>query len=381
MSHLAQPLTIGGLTFKNRLMISPMCTYACAADGMATDWQFVHYGRMAAGGAGLVMLEATAINPEGRHCYSDLGIWSDDHVAPLGRIATFIRGQGAVPAIQLQHAGRKGSARRTFHGGAPLDAEDQALRGEAPWEVIGPSAIPFGEGKPVPREINADDMAQLLEDYRAAARRAAQAGFDVVEVHCAHGYLLNQFLSPVSNQRDDAYGGSLENRMRFPLEVIEAVRDSLPDAVSLWVRVSAVDGVEGGWQIEDSVAFARAAKARGVDVVDCSTGGIGGAATMNRLARSPGFQVPFAEEIRSKADILTVAVGLILTPEQAEEVIAKNRADMVAIGRSALANPNWPAQALTALDGSYEHWPENIGWWLGKHAEILRDYEASQTKG
>lgn len=373
---LSQTMAIRGLTLRNRIMVSPMCTYSSAADGCATDWHFVHYGRMAIGGAGLVMVEATAVDPIGRHCYSDMGIWSEVHVGPLARIASFLKAEGAVPAIQLQHAGRKGSARRPWHGAAPLTAEDIDARDEAPWQTVGPSAVPLAPDKPVPRELGKADMVAIIDAYSQAARRAVDAGFEVVEVHAAHGYLLNQFLSPISNYRADAYGGSLEHRMRFPLEVIEAVRAALPDRVALFVRVSAVDAVEGGWALDDSVAFSRALKARGVDVVDCSSGGIGGPATMHRLARTPGFQVPFAEEIRRQAGIPTVAVGLILTAEQAEEIVALGQADIVAVGREALANPNWPNRALTDLCavGAYDHWPANAGWWLERRDTILQNH-------
>lgn len=381
MSALSQPLTIRGVTLSNRIMISPMCTYACTSDGLANDWHLVHYGKMAQGGAGLVMLEATAIDLTGRHSYADLGIWSDDHVAPLKRVADFIRAQGSVPAIQLQHTGRKASTRRPWHGGDCMTEDDIRERGETPWQPIGPSPLPYGPGKPVPREIPIEEMPALIETFAAAARRSVAAGFDVVEIHAAHGYLLNQFLSPIANQRTDAYGGSLENRMRFPLEVVEAVRAGLPEDTALFVRISSVDGVESGWTLEESIVFSRELKARGVDVVDCSSGGIGGAATMNRLARSPGFQVPFAEAIRHEADVPTVAVGLILTPEQAEEIAAQGRADIVAIGREALSDSNWPNKALTALDenGAYDNWPPNVGWWLEKRAGIRRAYEAEQA--
>lgn len=350
-------------------------------DGLATDWHLVHYGRMALGGAGLVMLEATAVDPVGRHSYADLGIWSDAHVQQLARIAGFLKEQGAVPAIQLQHAGRKASARRPWHGGTPLDEEDSRLRGERAWQAIGPSAVPYGRDKPVPTEISEDDIPGIIEAFRNAARRAAEAGFEIVEVHAAHGYLLNQFLSPIANERTDKYGGDLANRMRFPLQVIDAVRAELPDTVSLFVRISAVDGVEAGWTLDESVVFAGELKTSGVDVVDCSSGGIGGAATMNRLARSPGFQVPFAEEIRIKAEIPTVAVGLILSAEQANDIIRQGQADIVAIGREALANPNWPNAALTTLSdaGSYDHWPGSTGWWLEKRAGILRDHETDHV--
>lgn len=377
MTSLTQPLTLRGTRLRNRIMISPMCTYSGGPDGIATDWHLAHYGRLAMGGAGLVMLEATSIHPLGRHCYSDLGLWDNAQIAPLARITALIRSQGAVPAIQLQHAGRKGSARRPWHGGGALDATDLAARSEAPWQTIGPSPIPYAPDAPTPKEITATDRIMLLDHYRAATRRAVTAGFQMIEVHAAHGYLLNQFLSPIANQRRDAYGGSIENRMRFPLEVIDAVRSEMPEGHALSVRISAVDAVDGGWTLADSVTFCTALKEHGVDIIDVSSGGIGGAATMNRLARTPGFQVPFAEEIRRETGLPTIAVGLILTAAQAQAVVSADKADIIAIGRAALQNPNWPAMALTELTGSYDHWPAPTNWWLEKRADILRDYEAS----
>ncbi len=263
-----------------------------------------------------------------------------------------------------------------------MNDEDIRERGEQPWQPIGPSPVAFGPDKPVPREISAGEVPGLIAAFTEAADRAVTAGFDVIEVHAAHGYLLNQFLSPIANQRTDEFGGSLENRMRFPLMVVDAVRKTLPDDKVLLLRISAVDGVEHGWTLEESVAFAKELKARGVDMVDCSSGGIGGAATMNRLARSPGFQVPFADEIRRNAALPTIAVGLIFSPEQANDVVAQNRADLVAIGREALADPNWPNKALTALSGTetFDHWPPNTGWWLERRTAIIRDYEATRTE-
>lgn len=381
MSALSQPFEIGGVRLRNRIMAAPMCTYSAGPDGMATDWHFAHYGRMAMGGAGLVMLEATGISVVGRKCYTDLGIWSDDHVAPLGRIAGFIRAQGAVPAIQLQHAGRKSSARPPWDGAGPLDDSD-AARGQHPWRAVGPSAVPVGPGHPVPAEIALAEMPAVIAEWVAATRRAVAAGFEVIEVHAAHGYLLNQFLSPLANRRTDAYGGSLGNRMRFPLEVIAAVRAAMPAGMPLFVRVSAIDGVEGGWTLADSVVFAREMKARGVDVVDCSSGGIGGTATNSRLARTPGFQVPMAEAIRHGAGVPTVAVGLILTPEDAEAVLAGGKADIVALGRPFLVDPNWANNALTQLDPQqgYAHWPQNMGYWLERRASVLRSHDEEERE-
>lgn len=375
MSALFEPFSLRGMTLKNRIVVSPMCTYSAAADGLVTDWHFVHYGRLAMGGAGMVMLEATSIEANGRHCYSDLGVWSDEHIAPLRRVAEFIKAQGAVPALQLQHAGRKASAGRPWHGAKPLGEEDIRLRGEHPWQVYGPSPVPYTEGAPVPIEFSIEDLNDVKKAWVKAAERALAAGFEVIEVHAAHGYLLNQFLSPLANFRTDQYGGDLESRMRWPLEVIEAVRAAWPEDKPLFVRVSAVDGTEtGGWMLEDTVVFARELKALGVDLVDCSSGGIGGGATMNRLARSAGFQVPFAERVRKEAEIPTIAVGLIMTPELAAEIVDRGQSDLVAIGREVLVDPNWPCAARTHLQAErgYTDWPGATGWWLDKRAQILK---------
>jgi 2,4-dienoyl-CoA reductase-like NADH-dependent reductase (Old Yellow Enzyme family) len=375
MVALFEPYTLRSVTMKNRIVVSPMCTYSAAADGLATDWHFVHYGRLAMGGAGMVMLEATSIEARGRHCYSDLGIWGDEHVAPLRRIAQFIKAQGSVAALQLQHSGRKASAGRPWHGAKPLGEEDARLRGEHPWQTVGPSPVPYTKGAPVPLELSLDELDELKAAWVTAAERSLEAGFEVIEIHAAHGYLLNQFLSPLSNYRSDRYGGDLAGRMRWPLEVIKAVRDAWPQDKPLFVRVSSVDGVEeGGWMLDDTVVFARELKALGVDLVDCSSGGIGGAATMNRLARSPGFQVPFAQRVRSEAGIPTIAVGLIMTPELAAHIVDEGSADLIAIGREVLVDPNWPSAARTHLqpERGYTDWAGHTAWWLEKRAQILK---------
>ena len=379
MRKLFEPFTLRSVTIKNRIVISPMCTYSAAADGLVTDWHFAHYGRLALGGAGLVMLEATAILAEGRHCYSDLGIWGEEHIAPLRRVSQFIKAQGCVPALQLQHAGRKASAGRPWHGAKPLGEEDVRLRGEHPWPTVGPSPVPYTHGAPVPRELSVAELRELTAAWVRAAERSIAAGFEVLEVHAAHGYLLNQFLSPLSNFRGDAYGGSLEGRMRWPLEVIRAVRGAWPQDKPLFVRVSSVDGTEEeGWTLDDTVVFGRELKAIGVDLVDCSSGGIGGSATMNRLARSPGFQVPFAERVKHEVGIPTIAVGLIMTPELAADIVDNDQADLVAIGREALVDPNWPNAAGTKLqpERGYNDWPKPVNWWLDKRAQILKSAQA-----
>jgi 2,4-dienoyl-CoA reductase-like NADH-dependent reductase (Old Yellow Enzyme family) len=372
--RLFEPLALRGVTLPNRIAISPMCQYS-AVDGMANDWHVAHLGRFAMGGAGLVFVEATAVEARGRITHGDTGLWHEAQIAPMARVAAIIRRCGAVPAMQLAHAGRKASIQRPWEGGGPLGPE-QAAAGETPWEVVGPSALPVDAGWLVPRALSAEDLAGLRDAWVEAARRALEAGFEVLEVHCAHGYLMHQFLSPLTNRRNDAYGGSLEGRCRFPLEVVSEVRAAWPEDRPLFVRISAVDDLEDGWTIDDSIAFARMLKAAGVDVVDCSSGGLAGSAVAPkavRIPRVPGFQVPYAEAVRRGADLPTMAVGLITGPAEAEAVLAEGRADIVAIGRTALDDPNWPHHAYRALvdPADYARWPEQSGWWLERWAKLL----------
>lgn len=371
-SPLFEPLQIRGLNIPNRLVISPMCQYS-AGDGLANDWHMVHLGKFAQGGAGIVFTEAAAVQRRGRITHGDLGIWSDAHAQALAGITGFIRSMGSTSAIQLAHAGRKASMQRPWHGNGPLNDEDIA-RGEEPWKVIAPSAIPLGEGWLQPAEMSSGDIARVVEDFAAAARRSNQAGFDIVEVHAAHGYLAASFLSPISNHRKDGYGGDRKGRSRMLLETVEAVRGEWPEEKPLFVRVSAVDGAPEGWSLDDTIALAKDLKELGVDVIDCSSGGILGAATAAKGAPPPlGFQVPFAEAIKKQAGLSTQAVGLIVSPEQAEAVIAEGRADLVAIGREALLDPNWPVRAAVALgaDVDWERWPQQYGWWLSRRAKVL----------
>ena len=370
---LFRPLSLRGVPLRNRIVISPMCQYS-AVDGLASDWHLVHLGRFALGGAGTVFVEATAVHPRGRITHGDLGLWSDSQIPPLRRIARFLAEHGAVPAIQLAHAGRKASMQRPWHGNGPIDDADRA-RGEDAWPVVAPSALPMDEGWLVPRELSSAEMAALREAWRQAAVRALESGFEIVELHAAHGYLLHEFLSPLSNRRGDAYGGDRAGRMRFPLEVAETLRAVWPQDRPVFVRVSAVDGIEGGWTLEDTVAFARELKARGVDLVDCSSGGLAGSATAARVPRGPGFQVPFAARIRREAELMTMAVGLIVEPQQAEDILKTGQADLVAIGREALFDPNWPAHAELALGASrdpFASWPVQHGWWLERRERALR---------
>lgn len=377
--RLFSPLTLRGVTLKNRIVISPMCQYS-STDGFASDWHLVHLGKFAQGGAALVFTEAAAVEADGRITHGDLGIWSDDHIPGLQRISAFIKSQGSVPAVQLAHAGRKASMQRPWHGNGPLDDSDRA-RGEIAWTVVAPSAIPMDKGWLMPHELSIDQIAGLQASWRAAAVRALAAGFEVIEMHSAHGYLGHEFLSPLSNKRSDRYGGDLQGRMRFVLELAETLRTVWPDDKPLFARLSSVDGVDGGWTLDDSVVLARELKARGVDVIDCSSGGLMGSATAARIKRGPGFQVPFSERIRKDARIDTMTVGLILEPEHAENILQSDQADLIAVGREALYNPNWALHAEVALgaSGQFESWPHQYGWWLDKRQQMF-DRDAERAK-
>jgi 2,4-dienoyl-CoA reductase-like NADH-dependent reductase (Old Yellow Enzyme family) len=345
--QLFTPLTLRSVTFRNRIAVSPMCQYS-ATDGVPNDWHFVHLGSRAVGGAGLVLTEKTAVVPEGRITPWCTGIWDDAQAAAWSRITAFIAAQGAVPGIQLGHAGRKASVDLPWRGGKPLSAAGGA------WQTVGPSALPYADGYPAPRALGEQELDRLTEAYGRAARRAADAGFRVVEVHAAHGYLLHQFLSPLSNRRDDAYGGTLENRMRFPLLVARAVREAFPAGRPVFVRVSATDWAEGGWDLPETVELSRRFAALGVDLVDCSSGGNVAHA---KVPATPGYQVPFAAAIRRQAGIATAAVGLITEPAQAEAILAAGDADLVLLARGLLRDPYWPLHAARAL-GAEVRWPD-----------------------
>lgn len=346
MSKLFSPLTIRHVTFRNRVFVSPMCQYS-SHDGLPTDWHLVHLGSRAVGGAGLVMVEATAVSPEGRISPDDSGIWSDDHTAAFTPITRFIHEQGAVAGIQLAHAGRKGSCSLPWLGGGPLGLD------ACGWQPLAPSATPFDTGHPVPRALTLAEMDDVEAQFRAAANRALAAGFQVVELHMAHGYLLHEFLSPLVNQRDDQYGGSLENRLRFPLRVAKAVREEWPSKLPFFVRISSTDWVEGGWDIDQSVILARHLKEIGVDLIDCSSGF---AVPNEPVPFGPGFQVPFAARVRSEAGIASGAVGFITEPAQAEQIVATGQADAVLLGREMLRDPYWPLHAAKALRAEIS-WP------------------------
>jgi 2,4-dienoyl-CoA reductase-like NADH-dependent reductase (Old Yellow Enzyme family) len=367
---LFSPLTIKSVIFKNRIVIAPMATYS-AVDGLAQDFHFAHWGRLVLGGAGCVFVEATAVTEQGRITNGDLGLWSAAHMPPLQRITQFMKAQGVVPGIQLAHAGRKGSMQRPWFGNGPLTPEDLA-RGEKSWDIVAPTSEPMAEGYIAPKALSVSDLAVLKGQWADAAERALECGFEVLEIHNAHGYLMHQFLSPLANKRNDAYGGDFAGRTRFPLEVAEAIRGVWPRTKPLFVRVSAVDGIDGGWTMDDTVSYARELKARGIDVIDCSSGGLFGSATAARVKRSWGFQVPYAERVRREAGIMSMAVGLIIDPFRAEEILQKGQADLIAIAREALVNPCWPQMAEIALGrqafDAMDDWPVQYGWWL-KHRE------------
>jgi 2,4-dienoyl-CoA reductase-like NADH-dependent reductase (Old Yellow Enzyme family) len=368
---LFTPIKLRELSARNRVVIAPMLQYS-GRDGLPTDWHLLHLGKFALGGAGIVFSEAIAIEERGRITYGDLGLYRDDQVAPLRRITEFIKEHGAIPAIQLAHAGRKAGTQRPWDGHGPLTAAD-LVRGEPPWQPMGASAIAASPTRAVPSELTASDIAQILEAWRTSALRAIDAGFQIAELHGAHGYLLHTFLSPQSNQRTDGYGGSFEARARLPFEAAETVRKVWPKEWPVFYRVSVVD--EGGWQLEDSVRFAAALRERGIDVIDCSSGSLHDSSTANvRLKRGFGFQVPFAAEIKRAANIKTMAVGLIVEPEQAETILRDGQADLIAIGREALYNPNWPlhAQVELAAQGEYQSWPIQHGWWLTRRERIFQ---------
>ena len=338
--HLFQPLTIKSVTLRNRIGVSPMCQYS-SDDGVASDWHFVHYGSRAVGGAGLVIVEATAVSPEGRISPGDAGLWGEKHVEPLARINHFIRQQGAVPGIQFAHAGRKASASRPWDGDAHLSEE------QGGWPTLAPSALAFGGSLPrVPHAMTETDILRVRNDFVSAAQRALTAGVEWMELHFAHGYLAHEFLSPLSNQRTDRYGGDFENRIRFALETTRAVRAVWPDRLPLAVRLSCTDWVPGGWDIEQSIELSRRLKAEGVDLIDCSSGAL---VPNVKIPVGPGFQVPFAERIRREAGIATAAVGFITQPKEADEIVRQERADVVLLAREYLRDAYWPAHAAKVL--------------------------------
>jgi 2,4-dienoyl-CoA reductase-like NADH-dependent reductase (Old Yellow Enzyme family) len=344
--HLFDRVAFRDLTLANRIIVSPMCQYS-SRDGYASDWHLVHLGSRAIGGAGLVFTEATAVSAEGRISPHDLGIWRDDHIEMLSRIVRFVRRQGSAAGMQLAHSGRKGSTIRPWEGQGALSPADGG------WQPVGPGDEAFAANYPVPRLLTVDEIAGVVAAFRDAARRVVTAGFDVIEIHAAHGYLIHEFLSPLVNHRNDAYGGSFDNRVRLCLEIVEAVRRVWPERLPLFLRLSCTDWVAGGWDIEQSVELARRLHERGVDLVDCSSGGT---VPYAEIPLAPGYQVPFAERIRRDAGIPTGAVGLITTPTQADDIVRSGQADCVLLARELLRDPHWPFHAAAALGHSIS-WP------------------------
>lgn len=345
-SKLFSPIKIRDVQFKNRIMVSPMCMYS-AQDGVANTWHLVHAGSRAVGGAGLFIFEATGVSPEGRITPGCLGLWNDQQLEALKPIVSFIKNQGPAAGIQLAHAGRKGSSELAWKGGAALSPENGG------WINVAPSALAYSKDTPVPHALTVQGIETLIQDFSSAAQRAIKAGFQVIEIHMAHGYLMHEFLSPISNHRQDEFGGTLENRMRLPLMVVEAVRKVIPAQTPLFVRISATDWVEGGWDLQQSVILAKELKNRGVDFIDCSSGGL----SPNQIIPvEPGFQVPFAEEIRKQVQILTGAVGLITEPKMADEIISMGKADAILLGRELLRDPYWPLHAAKKLGVDID-WP------------------------
>jgi 2,4-dienoyl-CoA reductase-like NADH-dependent reductase (Old Yellow Enzyme family) len=377
---LFSPLKLRDVSLPNRVVLSPLCMYS-ANSGVASNWQFAHLSTFARGGVGLVFAEATAVEPRGRITPRCLGIWSDEQAEALKPVTSFIESMGSVPGIQIAHAGRKASTSPPWAGGKPLARGDETW-GDPGWEVVGPSALPVNDGWQTPQALNAPEIEDIVAAFAEAAKRALAAGFKVLEIHGAHGYLIHSFLSPLTNQRNDEYGGDRTGRMRFALEVTDAVRAVWPDELPLFFRISAVDGRAGGWLIEDSVALASELARRGVDVVDCSAGGIAGAPAFRAKDdgtplqssgdRPLGFQVPYAEQVSAGAYIKTMAVGRIVDPHQAEDILQRGQADLIAIGRELMYNPFWTLHAAETLgcDDAFDLWPEQYRWAVVRRAEL-----------
>ena len=366
---LFTPMQLRSVTLKNRVVVAPMHQYA-AHEGYATDWHLMNAGRFAAGGAGMVMVESTKVERRGCGTVGDLGAWRDEFIPGLTRLAGFIRSLNAVPAIQLGHSGRKARLTRPWQGARPLTANDAEVFAWDEWELVAPSAVPHSDRAPTPRAFTREEIPLLVESWAKAAARADKAGFEVLEIHAAHGYLIHQFLSPVANRRNDDYGGSLQNRMRFALDVASVVRAVWPAEKPLFMRLSCVD--DAGWELEDSVTLARELKTKGVDVIDCSSGGTLERSPMDgERAKRYGYQVPFAERIRAEAGVATMAVGHIVHADQAETILQHGQADLIAIAREMLYNPNWAMDAAQKLgaDPDFSLVPPQMAYWLGKRAK------------
>lgn len=369
---LMSPIALRGITARNRVVVSPMCQYS-SADGGPNDWHLVHLGKFALGGAGIVFCEETVVEERARKTYHCAGIYNDKHTPMYRRITDFLRENGSLPAIQLGHAGRRGSCGPPWKNFAPLTPED-AKEGEPPWPTVSASPLPVRAGAPMPVALSLDDIKTVVAAWRDAALRSVDAGFDICEIHGAHGYLIHQFLSPLANERTDAYGGDAEGRMRLALEIASAVRGVWPDDKPLFFRVSAVDGSGSAWGIEDTVALSRELKLRGIDVITCSSGGIDGPLVGAVVPRVPGYQVPYAERVRADAGIMSCAVGLITEAQQAEDILQQGQADLIALARELMYNPNWPVHAARALgyEGYLDLLPSAYAWWL-KRREQTRE--------
>ncbi|HEY8610674.1 MAG TPA: NADH:flavin oxidoreductase/NADH oxidase [Roseomonas sp.] len=364
MSHLFQPLRLGGLELPNRITIAPMCQYS-AEDGRATDWHMIHLGHLALSGAGLMILEATAVSPEGRISPGDLGLYSDENEEALARVLRAVRAHSPMPiAVQLGHAGRKASSRAPWEGGKQIRQDEPGG-----WKTEAPSAVPHSEGEDAPVALDRAGLDRVREDFVMAARRAARLGLDGIELHGAHGYLLHQFLSPIANHRTDEYGGSLENRMRFPLEVFDAVRAAFPAERPVWMRISATDWVPDGWNIEGTVALSLALKERGCAAIHVTTGGV---SPLQAIKLGPGYQVPYAQRVKAEVGLPTIAVGLITEPEQAEAIIANGEADAVSLARAMLYDPRWPWHAAAKL-GARVNAPKQ--YWRSQPRELQELFE------
>ena len=368
-SNLFSALSLNNKIFRNRIILSPMCQYK-ANNGFIDEWHLQHYSRFAFSGLGGAFIEATAVSPEGRIGYGCTGIWNDDHIKGLKTITKIFREYNCRSGIQLAHAGRKASFLRPWDGAKPIETNDGD---ESKWQTIGPSAIAVNADTPTPLEMSLDDINRVKEDFKNAAIRSIKAGFDMIEIHGAHGYLLHSFFSPLSNKRTDNYGGSLENRMRFGLEVVKSIKSILPDDIPLFFRISSVDGAENGTKFEENISYARELKKAGVDIIDCSSGGIGGSPVLTKSKIIPGFQVPYSERIKKEANINTMAVGAIIEPDQAEDIITNGRADLIAIGRELLADTQWVYKAATkfGLSNSKDFLPDSYSFFLSRRDDYL----------
>lgn len=373
LPRLFRPLDLRGVRLRNRVVISPMCQHAAGPGGVMADWHLVHLGKFALGGAALVFTESTAVSPQGRIGVRDIGLWADHQIEPLRRVASFVREQGAAFGVQLAHAGRKAGSAALWEGGAPLSQDELDADSRGIWERLGPSAISAGPGWTVPKALSIEEIARIVQQFVMAAERALAASVDVLELHYGHGYLVTSFLSPISNRRDDAYGGDREGRMRLAVQIAHAVRQAWPANKPLFCRLSVVDGAENGWGLEDSIVLSSRLKAVGVDVIDCSSGGLTDGTIAASVPRGPGFQVPFAARIRREAQIATQAVGMIWDARQAEAILADDSADLVAIGREALFDPYWAHHAAQTLglDTKFSAWPPRHGAWLARRQPLI----------